>query len=57
MAAVQGNECNGTNHSYNQLIKRKQTDENTIESVSSTLLSDFVSEIPINLALSTWGEH
>ena len=57
MNASQVYSPNGTNHSYNQLIKRKQTDENTIESVSSTLLSDFVSEIPINLALSTWGEH
>ena len=34
------------NHSYNQLITRKQTNENTIENVSSTLLSDFVSGVP-----------
>ena len=33
------------NHSYIQLIPRKQTNENTIENVSSTLLRDFVSEV------------
>ena len=35
------------NHSYIQLlIPRKQTNENTTENVSSTLLRDFVSEVP-----------
>ena len=32
---------------------RKQTNENTIESVSSTLLSDFVSEVPTILDRTT----
>ena len=35
------------NHSYIQLlIPRKQTNEHTIENVSSMLLRDFVSEVP-----------
>ena len=32
---------------------RKQTNENTIESVSLTLLSDFVSEVPTILDRTT----
>ena len=34
------------NHFYNQLIMRKHTSRNTTDNVSSTLLSDFVPEVP-----------
>ena len=34
------------NHFYNQLITRKHTSKNTTDNVSSTLLSDFVPEVP-----------
>ena len=34
------------NHFYNQLIRRKCTSKNTKVNVSSTLLSDFVPEVP-----------
>ena len=34
------------NHFYNQLIRRKRTSKNTEVNVSSTLLSDFVPEVP-----------
>ena len=34
------------NHFYNQLIMRKHTSKNTKDNVSSTLLSDFVPEVP-----------
>ena len=34
------------NNFYNQLITRKHTSKNTKDNVSSTLLSDFVPEVP-----------
>ena len=33
-------------HFYNQLIRRKRTSKNTKVNVSSTLLIDFVAEVP-----------